>query len=277
MEYCNNSVNNSANGIQPHAQDEQKPGCKVPGCGKTFTRQSDLKRHSEEQHNPDRISYLCGCCKDKQQAPSFKRMEKLLDHKIKFHGHVKGSTIRGCPESTCQAESSTRMLCFCTKEGLQYHMRQAHGNPAPVQLIQQHGPSLSEIMNCKYDKRWFKQVADLLTQLSLHRKCQTKSRPEIQRICRNYQVSNVPMKQNKRLVRNESKGSNIWENKMIRTKSSKFILLHNRPWTFMPAHASIFSTKLEPLRQSSWFPTFGLLTSLTSISVRGLVTLFYIG
>jgi hypothetical protein len=71
------------------------------------------------------MNFICGCCKDKPKAPSFKRMEKLMDHKNKFHGYLKGARLLHCLEASCQAES-TCVLCFCAEDGLEHHMSQAH-------------------------------------------------------------------------------------------------------------------------------------------------------
>jgi hypothetical protein len=126
IDHHRNPTNIPVNTSQPRTQDEQKHVCDKPECGgKLFTRQSDLKRHKDEQHNPEKINFICGCCKDKPKAPSFKRMEKLMDHKNKFHGYVKGARLLHCLEASCQAES-TCVLCFCAEDGLEHHMSQAH-------------------------------------------------------------------------------------------------------------------------------------------------------
>jgi len=127
---CGNSRSNLTNGP---GETDQKPRCPDRRCGKRFTRQSDLNRHMKEQHNPNLNSFLCGCCEDKQQERSFKRMEKLLDHKVKVHGHMRGSEIKSCPETACQQEFPTRQLLFCTAEGLRQHLAHVHGTPPPEQ------------------------------------------------------------------------------------------------------------------------------------------------
>jgi hypothetical protein len=149
MQHYGTSTHDPADGAQPRAQQDQKPRCPAPECERTFSRQADVKRHLLEQHSPNQITFLCGCCIDKKKPPRFKRMEKLVNHKITFHGHAKSSTIRSCPEPTCQEEPATHRLLFCTEECFQHHMSQAHGISDFAGFMRHYETSGLEATTCK--------------------------------------------------------------------------------------------------------------------------------
>lgn len=110
-------------GISQRAQQDTAVRCSEVGCGKTFSRAADLKRHWKELHDPGHKRLLCGCCSSKPGG--FKREEKLAKHKIKFHGHEKGSKLRTCPE--CHKENTLDVLYFCKEDALDRHRRHIHG------------------------------------------------------------------------------------------------------------------------------------------------------
>lgn len=149
MQHYVTSTYNTAGGAQSFAQQGQSPRCTAPGCKRTFSRQADVKRHFLEQHNPNKITFLCGCCTDKKEPPRFKRMEKLVNHKMTYHRHAKGSPIRSCPETTCQEEPAMHRLLFCTDECLQHHMSQVHGMLDSMELMGHHETSDLEATTCK--------------------------------------------------------------------------------------------------------------------------------
>ena len=103
-------------------QDDPTLRCQETGCGKSFSRTGDLKRHLRELHDPGQKRFLCGCCTAKPDG--FKREDKLINHKVKKHEFIRGSRLRTCPE--CEA-NILDILYFCSDDALEGHRRLAHG------------------------------------------------------------------------------------------------------------------------------------------------------
>jgi hypothetical protein len=49
----------------------------------------------------------------------------LINHKVKTHGHIRGSRLRPCPE--CHEANSLDILYFCSDDTLERHRSLAHG------------------------------------------------------------------------------------------------------------------------------------------------------
>jgi hypothetical protein len=105
------------------AKDGSTIRCQEIGCGKWFSRPADLKRHHRELHEPGQKRYICGCCATKPEG--FKREEKLINHKVKFHEFKRGSELRKCSE--CCGVNAPDMVYFCSGDALDSHRRLAHG------------------------------------------------------------------------------------------------------------------------------------------------------
>jgi hypothetical protein len=105
------------------AEDGSTLRCQEIGCDKLFSRASDLKRHHRELHDPGQKRFLCGCCTTKPNG--FKREEKLINHKVKFHEFIRGSELRTCPE--CRGANTLEIFYFCSGDALDCHRRLAHG------------------------------------------------------------------------------------------------------------------------------------------------------
>lgn len=105
------------------AKDDQTVKCQEVGCGKSFSRPGDLKRHHRELHDPGQKRFLCGCCNTKPDG--FKREDKLINHKVKIHQFVRGSRLRTCPE--CYEANTLDILYFCSDDALERHRSLAHG------------------------------------------------------------------------------------------------------------------------------------------------------
>jgi hypothetical protein len=58
--------------------------CGYAGCGKPFTRQSDLTRHSNQHGVPKHPCLINGC--NRHGLRAFYRADKLLEHQRKKHG-----------------------------------------------------------------------------------------------------------------------------------------------------------------------------------------------
>lgn len=105
------------------AKDDLTLRCQEIGCGKSFSRTGDLKRHHRELHDPEQKRFFCGCCSTKPDG--FKREDKLINHKVKFHEFTKGSKLRTCPE--CYEANTLDIFYFCSDDALERHRRLAHG------------------------------------------------------------------------------------------------------------------------------------------------------
>jgi hypothetical protein len=104
------------------AQDDPTLRCQETGCGKSFSRTGDLKRHLRELHDPGQKRFLCGCCTTKPDG--FKREDKLINHKVKFHEFRRGSRLTTCPE--CFEANTLDILYFCSDDALEGHRKLAH-------------------------------------------------------------------------------------------------------------------------------------------------------
>lgn len=104
------------------AKEDPTLRCQEKGCGKSFSRPGDLKRHNRELHDPGLKRFLCGCCTTKPDG--FKREDKLINHKVKFHEFVRGSRLRTCPE--CYETNTLDISYFCSDDALERHRRLAH-------------------------------------------------------------------------------------------------------------------------------------------------------
>jgi hypothetical protein len=105
------------------AKDDATHRCQEIGCGKSFSRTNDLKRHYRELHDPGQKRFICGCCCTKPDG--FKREDKLINHKVKLHDFTKGSKLRTCPE--CCEANALEILYFCSDDALERHRKFAHG------------------------------------------------------------------------------------------------------------------------------------------------------
>ncbi|KAL3423757.1 hypothetical protein PVAG01_05504 [Phlyctema vagabunda] len=104
-------------------QQNQPYVCQMPGCGTTFSKKGDYKRHWTVKHNPNAERHVCGCCKD-GTSQHFLRKDKLREHKIKVHNHTKDLKMKLCPHR--HGDDGLELLYFCSAEKLQHHNQMLH-------------------------------------------------------------------------------------------------------------------------------------------------------
>lgn len=158
-DFTNNNTNPpEIQDIYQAEQDQQADGyqCFVDSCGKVLRRSSDLKRHQKEQHDVDAEKFVCGCCDNKPEG--FKRKEKLISHKKRYHGLTEGLNMQKCQENSCQG---SRLIYFCTQSALELHYSHEHGysSSTPSQQISAIEPNSCKI--CQY-QRYFLHLTESL-------------------------------------------------------------------------------------------------------------------
>lgn len=132
------SLENTSDGDADGPGEKSKFTCEHPSCnGRSFSGKFELNRHIREQHqNPE--LYICGCCLVKQKHHSFKRRDKLIDHKDKCHGYDRCFNIMVCPVGSCigNNEIPKVYICFCSSEKYHKHLVEEHNtnSAAPITL-----------------------------------------------------------------------------------------------------------------------------------------------